>query len=119
MNNNESIIAYDLLKKLQTGEPVCILDVRDVEKFRSGSLELTDVPVKNIPYVEMTQETPAVEEEVANLPVRTQIVTVCTTGNKAQKAASLLRERGYEAVALEGGLTAWRVASGQSNEQGT
>lgn len=106
--NKESITIENLLKQIQTGESVCILDVRDVEKFHTGSLEINDIPVKNIPYVEMKQETPGAKEQVADLPDKTQIVTVCTTGNKAHKAATLLRERGYHAVALEGGLTAWR-----------
>ncbi|MCG5253971.1 rhodanese-like domain-containing protein [Brevibacillus agri] len=38
---------------------------------------------------------------------KAQVITVCTSGNKAQKAAALLREHGYEAKALLGGLTAW------------
>jgi rhodanese-related sulfurtransferase len=103
-----TITAENLLKKLKQGEPVFVLDVRDEDKYRMGSLEAEGVRPVNIPYVAMKSEAEHVTEQVSHLPKGTEIVTVCTTGNKARKAAELLREKGYSAVSLEGGLTAWK-----------
>ncbi len=37
-----------------------------------------------------------------------RVVTVCNRGRAAAAAAEQLRKRGHDAVALEGGMDAWR-----------
>lgn len=102
------VTADSLQKKILAGDPVLILDVRDAEKYRAGSLTAQGVLVKNLPYVAMCNNEAGVQPQLASIPPNCEIVTVCTTGNKAQKAADWLRERGLRAAALDGGLTAWK-----------
>lgn len=97
-----------MIHMLQQKMPVLLLDVRDVEKFMTGSLSSEHAPTLNVPYLLMKERDKPLDEETAKLAQNIQIVTICTTGNKAQKAAALLREHGYTANALEGGLTAWK-----------
>lgn len=97
----------ELLSKIKNKEPILILDVRDEEKYQSGTLLLENTENRNIPYVAMIDSEENAAKLLAALPSDTEIVTVCTSGNKAQKAASFLREKGFQAVSLEGGLRAW------------
>ncbi|MGN7470588.1 rhodanese-like domain-containing protein [Brevibacillus sp. SAFN-007a] len=87
--------------------PVLILDVRDEAKFQAGTLTSEFAAIKNVPYVRMREQDKPVPEEIESIARKAQIITICTTGNKAKKAAALLRAHGYEAKALRGGLTAW------------
>jgi rhodanese-related sulfurtransferase len=41
------------------------------------------------------------------LPDDAPIVVVCNTGGKCTKAANYLREHGYDAVSVRGGMQAW------------
>lgn len=108
MIDMENMITTEQLKrKLEQGANVYILDVRDPEKYQAGSLEYNGVKVENIPYVTMIAHEQSANYDLARIPIGAEIVTVCTTGNKAQKAAELLREKGYSTVSLQGGLTAW------------
>lgn len=105
--NNEKISPQHIQEALSAGKPILFLDVRDTEKYESGSLHIAGQETRNIPYIAMRDQDAHTLEQVDRLPQDTQIITVCTTGNKAGKAAALLRERGLDSVSLEGGLTAW------------
>ncbi len=102
-----TLTPQDLQEKIQQNHKLLILDVRDPEKYGSGTLHVDGVQTGNIPYLAMKADENNVKEQIAKLSTEVEIVTVCTSGNKAQKAAALLREKGLTAVALEGGLTAW------------
>ncbi|ELK42958.1 hypothetical protein BAG01nite_23840 [Brevibacillus agri] len=97
----------EVIELLEKQTPVLILDVRDEAKFRNGTLTSELAATKNVPYVHMLERDKPLDEETESVARKAQVITVCTSGNKAQKAAALLREHGYEAKALLGGLTAW------------
>lgn len=105
----QTITAEQLRKKLDQSSNIFILDVRDEEKYQAGSLVYKGIVARNIPYVRMTADTQDTASDFAQIPAGAEIVTICTTGNKARKAAAFLCEKGYSAVSLQGGLTAWRV----------
>ena len=48
-------------------------------------------------------------EAAENLPftLERRVVLYCGSGNSCSRVAAALRERGYDAVALEGGYKAW------------
>ncbi len=104
--DHHTITPEQLKRKIEQGDKVYILDVRDLEKYQAGTFNHTGVVAGNIPYVRMIEES-GEGKVLESLPDGTEIVTVCTSGNKARKAASLLRDRGYKASTLQGGLTAW------------
>jgi hypothetical protein len=45
-----------------------------------------------------------------NLLEKGQLVTVCGAGNSSAVAADQLRDRGFEAYSLEGGMKAWSMS---------
>ncbi|WP_238351973.1 rhodanese-like domain-containing protein [Brevibacillus brevis] len=110
---NHILTTIQLSEMLEKKVPVLLLDVRDAEKFVSDSLVHENASTQNAPYLLMKEQDKPLDEETEKLAQNVQIVTLCTTGNKALKAAALLREHGFHANALEGGLTAWKE---QSNE---
>ncbi|HEY8742104.1 MAG TPA: rhodanese-like domain-containing protein, partial [Chloroflexota bacterium] len=56
------------------------------------------------------------EQRLGELPSDRPVVTYCTMrhrgASRSERAAALLRERGYDARALDGGLPAWQAAGG-------
>lgn len=109
----EVVNRKDFQQWCENQEKLFILDLRDEEKYQTGSLHAGGLVPVNVPYIHMKQQAQPLPAKVAETCADTTIITVCTTGNKAQKAAFLLRQKGYRAVALEGGLTAWNSTEKQ------
>lgn len=106
--NKQTVDCQALQEMMDTNKDLVLLDVRDEEKFQTGSLHSDFYETYNIPYLMMKENKEPLDPKTAQLWKDKQIVTLCTSGNKAQKAAALLRESGFQAVALLGGITAWR-----------
>ena len=49
-----------------------------------------------------------VESRLDDLPDRDKVLVVCPDGQRSAEVAARLRERGVEAVSLEGGMQAWQ-----------
>jgi rhodanese-related sulfurtransferase len=47
---------------------------------------------------------------LAELPKDRTVVAYCAVGGRSAHAAAMLRERGYEALNLRGGMRAWLMA---------
>ena len=75
------------------------LDVRERWEWKRGHLDAA----LHIPLGQLGRR-------LEELPRDTQIVVVCRSGNRSGSVVPPLRERGYDAVNLEGGLQAWRRA---------
>lgn len=80
---------------LDRGEAVAV-DVREPREWDAGHLRGS----LHIPMRELG----ARQDE---LPAGTTIVAVCRTGNRSGAVTRALRDAGYEAENLEGGLKAW------------
>ena len=76
-----------------------VLDVRKDDEWGAGRVAGS----VHIPLAE-------VQDRMAELPKGRTIVTVCKDGGRSYKAAYALRQAGYDAVNLDGGLTAWAAA---------
>jgi rhodanese-related sulfurtransferase len=73
--------------------------VRNADEYARGHLPgAIHVPVDQIPW------------RGAELPAG-QVLTVCSTGNRAWRAAQALASTGRTALCLTGGTTAWTAAS--------
>jgi adenylyltransferase/sulfurtransferase len=93
----------EVKKRLESGEGVVLVDVRDPDEYRDGYIE----PAANISrgFLEFRIGTVATEPS-------TPIVLYCQTGLRSMLAARQLRDLGYENVVnLQGGYQRW-VQSG-------
>jgi rhodanese-related sulfurtransferase len=86
-----------------------VVDVRDPEEYTAGHIQ----GALNIPLDHLATR-------LGELPHDREVVTYCNMHQKGlsrgERAAALLRERGYTARALDGGLPAWSAAD-QATEQ--
>ncbi|MCW8827991.1 MAG: MBL fold metallo-hydrolase [Gammaproteobacteria bacterium] len=101
-------------------EPLFILDVRNHDEFESWRVEGPHpVTTLNVPYFELLElegededVTRAVRQGVkrqleGQLPRDLLILAVCAEGHTSFHVAEGLRQLGYEAVNMEGGMVAW------------
>ncbi|HIQ09515.1 MAG TPA: molybdopterin-synthase adenylyltransferase MoeB [Anaerolineaceae bacterium] len=87
----------ELAVRLQSGEPLFLLDVRE-----PNELDLARLPgAVNIPLSELL-------DRLNELDPDKEIVVICRRGTRSAIAAELLRESGFHKVShLAGGLQAW------------
>lgn len=80
-----------------------VVDVSETEEFAAGHI----TGARNVPLNQLEQRLPEVVKNKA-LPV----ILVCATGARANRALATAKSLGYEkAVALAGGLRAWKEAN--------
>ena len=88
-----------------------LLDVREPDEWEAGhATDAAHVPLRTLP---------------ANRPPEgREIVVICRSGGRSAQATAALRQWGYDAVNLAGGMKAWAGAGlpmvdGQGNPGGT
>lgn len=99
-----TISAQELHRKMENGESLFILDVRNPEEYRDWKIEGRRVQSINIPYFDFLDEDEGVYE---NLPKDTEIIVVCAKGGAARMVAEQLAERDYPVGVLDGGMLEW------------
>lgn len=78
-----------------------VLDVRTPAEFAAGHVRgALNVPVTSLPS----------RFESLGLDRSRPVVAICLTAHRSIPATRLLRQRGFEAVQLAGGMLAWRAA---------
>ena len=80
------------------GKPL-VLDVRQPQEVQAEGWVLDSVliPMNELP------------SRVAELPRDREIVALCKRGQRSFNVAQWLRQQGYDASSLSGGLDAWRA----------
>ncbi len=76
-----------------------LLDVREADEWLAGHIE----GAQHIPLAELAARLP-------ELPSGRDIVAVCRSGSRSAAAVRGLRQLGYTAENLDGGVTAWTRA---------
>jgi rhodanese-related sulfurtransferase len=85
-----------------------VLDVRTDAEFRRGHVRgAVSVPIQTL----------SARLERLGLERSRPVVAVCLSGHRSIPAVRLLRDHGYDAAQLAGGMLAWRAA-GFPEEQG-
>jgi len=79
-------------------ENALVLDIRDKADFKAGHL----VNAVNIPYGSLAERMGELERERER-----PIVLVCKTGQTVSMAGKMLREKGFNAVRMKGGMMEW------------
>jgi rhodanese-related sulfurtransferase len=83
-----------------------LLDIRPESAFQSGAIESShNVAV----YDELRGGDDAtLRRYLHDIPTDRDVVVVCKMGVVAKRATSLLREEGYDAATLRGGMSGWQ-----------
>jgi adenylyltransferase/sulfurtransferase len=90
------IQAEDLKSRLDGGENLFLLDVRDEYEFEISNIGGHLIPLPELP------------KRLNELDTRKEIVAVCKMGPRGVKAVELLQKQGFTKVSnLHGGIHAW------------
>lgn len=99
MHDVPEITVSELKERLDRGDPVKIIDVR--EPFEWGISNLGEYGARLIPMGELA-------DRMDEMDPSDEIVLQCRSGNRSAHAVQFLRSRGYQNVAnLQGGILAW------------
>ena len=93
----EEIHALKAKSRIDTG--AILVDVREPDEWAAGHAQ----DVRHIPLAQLGQRQ-------RELPADRPIITVCRSGARSARAATLLAERGGEVSNLRGGMRAWAAA---------
>jgi rhodanese-related sulfurtransferase len=105
----DEITPHALHQKLEKGENIALLDVRE-KKELTGELGHLDT-ITHISIGDLTRNLMDLEKYKNGL-----IVTVCRSGARAYTAAQVLKQAGFPQVrVLAGGMIAWRQTLGERN----
>ncbi|HTI65715.1 MAG TPA: rhodanese-like domain-containing protein [Gemmatimonadaceae bacterium] len=93
-----------VLEMQQRGEPVTLLDVRDLHEVNAAKIPGTL-------HISRGNLETKIEAQV---PREAHVIIYCATGNRSVFAADRLREMGYSNVAsMSGGIRDWIAAGGE------
>jgi glyoxylase-like metal-dependent hydrolase (beta-lactamase superfamily II)/rhodanese-related sulfurtransferase len=100
-----TISVAELDEMIERGESFLLLDVRNQDEFERWKIEgRNPFETVHIPYFQFIEDE---DGSVNRVPKGKQVVVVCAKGGSSEYVADVLRQRGYDAVNLEGGMIAW------------
>jgi rhodanese-related sulfurtransferase len=99
----ETIDAKGLSAKMQGGEKMVLLDVREQEELVG---ELGHLPaIVHIPLGQLPMRVSELDDKSA------PVVMICKMGGRATRGGEFLESAGFrKVIVLEGGMTAWKEA---------
>lgn len=91
-------------KALAGVHPPLLLDVREAHEWREVRIPAAlHIPMNSVP------------DRLDELPRSRPLVVVCAHGSRSYGVAHYLREQGFDASSLQGGITRWRIEGGTVN----
>ena len=95
-NGIPQITVLELKQRLDAGEDLMILDVREPYECQIASIGGTLIPMNQVP------------DRLAEIDRNREIVVQCRSGARSQRVAEFLAAQGYPNVKnLAGGILAW------------
>lgn len=91
------ITVQELKEKIEQGDDFLLLDVREPEEYEIANLGGHLIPLAELPH--RLEELEAYRDK--------PIFIYCRTGSRSAMATQWLRELGYDAYNVAGGLYAW------------
>lgn len=93
--------------RLAEGRPEFILDLRNEDEFNAWRIEgRRPLATLNIPQVDFVGEE---DKYLERLPRDREIIITCAHGDASKYVAEVLRDKGFRALGLIGGMDAWSV----------
>src|SRR5213078_4628827 len=101
------IAAADLARRLDQGERVQLLDIRTPERVARGRVTLgATLDFRALPASAMYELQTL---ESLRLDAATPVAVICGHGHSSQQATQYLRQRGFDALSVTGGMAAWET----------
>jgi len=95
-NGIPQITVKELKGRMDTGEDLFILDVREPYEYRIAQIGGTLIPLNDVP------------NRLAEIDREREIIVQCRSGVRSQRVAEFLKQQGYPRVVnLAGGILAW------------
>jgi adenylyltransferase/sulfurtransferase len=95
-DEGREITSTELKGRLDRGEPLVILDVREPQEYQINRIQGSVL----IPLGELPQR-------YKELDSSQEIIAQCKSGARSAKAAEFLRQKGYQVKNLKGGILGW------------
>jgi rhodanese-related sulfurtransferase len=97
MLSMKEITAREVQERLETGELLSIIDVREPEEVAEGHIK----DIIPIPLGEL-------QEHKDNLDLNKEYILVCRSSARSGNATTYLESEGYNATNMVGGMLAWK-----------
>jgi adenylyltransferase/sulfurtransferase len=95
-NGIPQLTVKELKRRIDAGEEVYILDVREPYEYRIAQIGGKLIPQNEVP------------QRLAEIDREREVIVQCHSGIRSQSVAEFLKQRGYSKVVnLAGGITAW------------
>jgi rhodanese-related sulfurtransferase len=96
MTEIKTITTDELNKKLQNGEDLLLVDVREDEEVEEGMIPgARHIKMGDIP------------ESLDKFEKNKEYIFICRSGNRSGNVAHYMQEQGYKVVNMEGGMMNW------------
>jgi glyoxylase-like metal-dependent hydrolase (beta-lactamase superfamily II) len=94
-----------LLPRLDRGEDVFLLDVRNAEEFETWKIEpRRPVDTLHLPYFDFIEDA---EASIAKVPRGRDVVVLCAQGGSSEMVAGMLQDAGIPSANIKGGMIAY------------
>jgi rhodanese-related sulfurtransferase len=95
-NGIPQLSVKDLKRRIDAGEKLFLLDVREPFEYQIANLGARLIPQNDVP------------NRLAEIPRDREIIVHCRSGARSQRIAEFLSQSGYpQVVNLAGGILAW------------
>lgn len=95
-NGIPQVTPTELKQRLDAGQDVFVLDVREPFEYQIANIGGTLIPLNEVP------------QRLGEIDREREVVVHCKSGGRSQRAAEFLAQQGYAKVSnLAGGITAW------------
>lgn len=98
----QEIHPQQLQEQLQTKRKPQLLDVRTGAEYEQGHIK----GARSVPIHRLRGQI-----DTLGLDPKRPVIAICKTAHRSVPAVRLLRQRGFDAYQLEGGMNAWRDAA--------
>lgn len=92
----KTITTEQLQQKLQAGETVHLIDVREVDEVAAGHIPgITHIPLGLLEF------------RMHELNKQTPYIMICRSGGRSGQATQFLAAQGFDVTNMDGGMLAW------------
>jgi len=92
----KELTAKEVQKRLESGEKLSLLDVREVEEVKEGHIPgIINVPLKLLEF------------KMHDLDKSVPYIVLCRSGGRSSKAVQFLEAYGFDVTNMQGGMLEW------------